>query len=862
VAFLITDIEASTQRWQQDEQQMSRALGAHDETLRSLVADHDGVVFKHTGDGVCAAFATVQQAAAAALDAQPTLELPVRVGLHVGTAELRDGDYYGTTVNVTARIAGLAQAGQILVSDAVAALLGDADIVDVGVHHLRGLSRPLRLFQLGPGTFPAIAPSGGPAGNIPVELDAFIGRDAQLDDLIAAVVENRVTTLLGAGGSGKTRLAVEAAHRVADEQPDGCWFVELSSISDEASVATAFASGLGIRLGPLGDSTERIVSSLATRRSLVIVDNCEHVLDAAARLIDAIVRRCHDVHVLATSREPLQLIGERLVPVGALSDADAVELFLVRAQAAAPDAEHDARSLGVVGSICERLDRMPLAIELAASRSRAFSPSQLAALLDERFRLLVGGVRRARVGHHQTMRATLDWSYELCNIDEQTVFDTVSVFPTSFDLNAARAVVADGPIGAWDVVDIVSRLVDRSLLEHEVDSDGASRYRLLETMRAYGREHLMQTGQWDAARGRHADHIKTIMIATAPRTYGPDERSARRVLERLVPDRYAAFTWFLERHDWDGAYCAADPMLVHDVRPEQEMVLSLRDAMLASGEELPDWFASVSLFCDVFTRRPEEMIWSAWAALDRSPRWSPDRWYPTFPYWLIGPNIAHRSTDDLLAALEITAASNLVVMRHLAEMGVVLTLIAWNELQLAEEHLNRNAPGWIESGSGTGRTRAAAIRAKLNAARGQWDDAARLLDEALSTQPLDEWHWSDFLLADERLVARVRAAATVNQRDLIEPWEARQSSGHDLAMPRAGLVTAFALDHLDAAALAKQFKRLLADVPPEQIAEDRASLRIPDDYELEVPPGGTPRLADFLDELHEFNPEMSDISIR
>ncbi len=496
--------------------------------------------------------------------------------------------------------------------------------------------------------------------------------NAQLDDLLAVVVENRVTTLLGAGGSGKTRLAIEAAHRVAGDQPDGCWFVELSSISDEASVATAFASGLGIRLGPVGDSSERIVSSLSTRRSLVVVDSCEHVLDGAGRMIDAIVRRCHDVHVLATSREPMQIIGERLVPVGALSDSEAVELFLVRARAATPAAEFDDTALAIVRSICERLDRMPLAIELAASRSRAFSASELAGLLDERFRLLVGG-RRARVEHHQTMRTTLDWSYELCNPDEQAAFDALSVFPTSFNLTAARAVAADGPITAWDVVDIVARLVDRSLLEHEVDPDGASRYRLLETMRAYGREHLMQDGRRDEVRGRHADHVKTIMIATAPRTYGPDEGQARHDLELLVPDRYAAFAWFVERNDWDGAYCVADPMLVHDVRPEQEMIFTLRDAMLSSGEELPDWFASVSLFCDIFTDRSEELIWKAWAALDRSPRWSPDRWYPTFPYWLIGSNVAQRSTDDLLATLRITAASNLVVMRHLAQMGVVLT---------------------------------------------------------------------------------------------------------------------------------------------------------------------------------------------
>ena len=568
------------------------------------------------------------------------------MGLHVGAVELRDDDYYGTTVNVTARVASLGCAGQIVVSDAIAVMLGDADLVDLGVHQLRGVSTPLRLFQLGPGAFPALSDAGSQPGNVPVELDEFIGRGAQLDELVVAVREDRVTTLLGVGGSGKTRLAIEAAHRLASRYRDGCWFVELSSAADDAGVSSAFAAGLGIRLGPVGDAHERIVSAMSSRQALVVVDNCEHVLDAAGRLIERIVRHCHGVNVLATSREPLMVSGERLTSVGALTEAEAVELFLVRAKDEAPNLRFDEQSLAAVGSICERLDRMPLAIELAASRTRAFSTAELAEMLDERFRLLVGG-RRARVERHQTMRTTLDWSYELCSSDERIVFDSLSVFPTWFDLQAVRAVAADAAISGLDAVDLLARLVDRSLVEHDVGLDGASRYRLLETMRAYGREHLSHAGRSDDVRSRHANHVKAVMVVLAPQTAGPGERRAELIADRLVSDRYTAFAWFVEQHDWDGAHCVAVPLTAHDVRPEYEMLTALRDAIVASDDEPPSWFPWIDLFSDGFTRPRAELMRRAWEAFDRKPTWPADRWYMPGHLYLVGPNLCQRTTDEL-----------------------------------------------------------------------------------------------------------------------------------------------------------------------------------------------------------------------
>ena len=438
-------------------------------------------------------------------------------------------------------------------------------------------------------------------------------------------------------------------------------------------------------------------------------------------------------------------------------------MFLTRARAEVPNVQFDAQSLAAVHSICERLDRMPLAIELAASRIRAFSTAELAEMLDERFRLLVGG-RRARVERHQTMRTTLDWSYELCGADERIVFDSLSVFPTWFDLQAARAVAVDEAISGVDAVDLVARLVDRSLVEHDVGPDGASRYRLLETMRAYGREHLTHAGRSDEVRSRHAHHVKAVMVVVAPQTSGPDERRAQLIAERLVPDRYTAFAWFIEQHDWDGAHCVAGVPIAHDIRPEYEMLTALRDAIIASNEEPPDWFSWIDLFSDRFTRPRDELMHRAWEAFDRKPTWPADRWYVPTHTLLIGPNFCQRTTAELVATAECTN-THIAVMRHIAQICVCHTLVAWGELELAEEHLARWAPGWMASRSTLFTMYAPAVRAMLSMAAGRFGEAARLFDEALHVQPLGEWHWTSYTLADARLVARVRSGTPVTSRD-------------------------------------------------------------------------------------------------
>ena len=526
VTFLFTDVEASTERWRRDEAVMSAAMQAHDDTLRSVVTDAGGVVFKHTGDGVIAAFGSPSAGVSAALAAQDALGLPVRMGLHTGEAELRDGDYFGTTLNRAARVMDAGHGGQVLVSASTASLLGDgATMRDLGLFELKGLDGAERVFQVGDGSFPDLRVRRAEAGNIPRELTEFVGRHDELRRVEEEIELAQIVTLFGVGGTGKTRLAVEAARAAAGSFADGCWLVELGRVSLPEAVPFAVSTAVGMPVPDSGDVTDALVRRLAERQMLIVVDNCEHLVDAAADVIEQIAAGCPRVRLLATSREPLMIRGERVVPVGPLPDDDGLTLFLDRARAEAPGLVLDDRQLEAASALCRRLDGLPLAIELAAARVRSMTPVDLVAGLDERFRLLVGN-RRSRTERHQTMRATLDWSYSLCDPVEQTVFDRLSVFPADFDSAAASAVAGEG-LSAFAVQDALGRLVDRSLVTSDVGDDGTARFRMLETMRAYGRERLRDTGDADAVRERHACHIADVVDRLTASLLGPDrERGA------------------------------------------------------------------------------------------------------------------------------------------------------------------------------------------------------------------------------------------------------------------------------------------------------------------------------------------------
>ncbi len=719
VTFMFTDIEGSTERWQHDELAMSAALANHDLTIRSVVELHDGSVFKHTGDGVCAVFTSAPAAVAAAVAAQDQLSLPVRIGVHTGEAELRDGDYFGPTMNRAARVMDAGHGGQILVSSSAASLAVDFELVDLGEHHLKGLATPERLFQVGTKNFPALRVARQRLGNIPVELTTFIGRGDEVSQLAEELGESRLVTLLGVGGTGKTRMAVEVAHATAPMFPDGCWLVELAPVAVEDAVPFAFAASLGIAAPTDRDIVDDLTRRLRQKRALVVVDNCEHVLSAVADVVEKLVAECPCVTVLATSREPLMVSGERLVPVTSLALADAERLFVERAHSEAPDLVIDAEQAAAVSELCTRLDCLPLAIELAASRVRAFTPVELVANLDERFRLLVGG-RRSRMERHQTMRGTLDWSYELCSDVEQAVFDRLSVFPAGFDLRSARAVAAVDGVSELDVVDLVPQLVDRSLLQRSTVGDGTTRYRMLETMRAYGREHLQHAGAGDAIRERHARHTLEAVNRLALRSFGPDERAVRQRLFEFLPDVQVALEWFIDRRDWEQAMEVSLTGQGIAERASNEMYARLHAAIQASGEEVDfiDLLSHVDLAQSA--TEPEPVVNARGWRMVRAARPIPrDRFSLPPQLSLAAASVSLAEAKELVASLVVLDGAPPAV-RYLGEWATVRCLIFSDHVHLVDEPLARfeQLVSTLDSASATGGI--AELRGHLAAAEGDW----------------------------------------------------------------------------------------------------------------------------------------------
>jgi predicted ATPase len=557
VTFLFTDIEGSTRLWEDAPDAMRAALERHDEILRTAIDTHAGFVFSTGGDGLAAAFARAGDAVAAATDAQALLAaqtwperapLRVRMGLHTGETVERDGDYFGPTVNRAARLMAIAHGGQVVCSNATAALLDpSAGLVGLGEHRLRDLGAPEVVYQVGQGTFPTLRSVDTVPTNLPTMRTELIGRSSDIADLAALVSAEQLVTLTGVGGVGKTRLALGVAGAVASDYPDGCWLVELAPVADGAEVAKTVAAAVA---APATEA-EGLARYLADRNVLIVLDNCEHVLEDAADLVDGVLAVGPDVHVIATSREPLGVDGEQVRRVGSLavpglgSDADAVaasaagRLFVARASSVMPGfAVNDANG-AAVAEICRHLDGIPLAIELAAARVRAMPPAEIAARLSERFRLLAGGSRRAQE-RHRTLAATVGWSYDLLTDEERGVFRRLSVFPASFDLTAAEAVA--GGDGA-DAVECVVRLVDRSLVQYDAE---VGRYRLLETLRQYGADRLAEAGETDGVRARHAAYFSALVTRLAPDLHDARYTAAVATLIAEVDNIRAVADWFTE----------------------------------------------------------------------------------------------------------------------------------------------------------------------------------------------------------------------------------------------------------------------------------------------------------------------------
>jgi len=547
--FFFTDIEGSSRLWEEQPERMRAALARHDRILREAVERHHGRVVKFTGDGVHAAFDDPRDAVVAAVELQNTLadpasteDLPLRVrcGMHAGVIEHRDGDHFGSAVNRAARIMSAAHGGQTLISQAVAELVGGRlpegiTLRDLGSVRLRDLSTPEQVYQIVHvglrQDFPALRSLEAVPNNLPQQLTTFVGREREQGEVKAAHRKSRLLTLSGIGGLGKTRLSLQIAADVVNDYPDGVWFVEFAPITDERLVPQAVASVLGVKEEAGRPVIEALVKHVRGRKLLLVLDNCEHLVQACAELAKQLLQAGAQLRILASSREHFNIAGESVYMVPPLSvpkpggtnmvesilQCEAVCLFVERAMAVQPAFKLTEHNAPAVVEICQRLDGIPLALELAAARVRALSVEQIAARVNDRFRLLTTG-DRAALPRQQTLRALIDWSYDLLTEKERILFRRLAVFAGGWTLEAVETVCSGGDVGEGEVLDLLADLVDKSLVM--VDTHGG-RYGLLETVRQYAEERLEQAGEGEAVRTRHLDFYVALAEQAKPELVGP-----------------------------------------------------------------------------------------------------------------------------------------------------------------------------------------------------------------------------------------------------------------------------------------------------------------------------------------------------
>ncbi len=536
VTFLFTDIEGSTRLLQHLGDRYADVLATHHRLLRTAIQGAHGQVVDIQGDAVFAAFPRAKDALLAAVVAQRAVQRhswpdgitpKVRIGLHTGEPVTGETGYVGMDVHRAARIAAAGHGGETLLSDTTHALVAKdlpdgVSLRDLGEHRLKDLAHPHRLFQVLAPDLPADFPSprslDAHPHNLPIQLTSFVGRVREITEVRRLLGAACLVTLTGSGGAGKTRLALQVAADVVERYPDGVWLVEFAPIADPALVPKTVASALQVPEQPGRDMTATLVDALRPKTLLLVLDNCEHLLAACAGLAGALLRACPQVRILATSREGLGVPGETLSHVPSLAVPedlnhlppsedlvlyDAVRLFVDRAVAITPGFTVTSENARAVAQVCQRLDGIPLAIELAAARVKVLAAEQIAVRLDDRFRLLTGG---SRIGlpRQQTLRAAIDWSYQLLTEAERLLFRRLSVFAGGWTLEAAESVCADGSVEATNILDLLTSLVDKSLVLAEMQR-GEARYRLLETVRQFGLEKLDESAEANDARTRHRD---------------------------------------------------------------------------------------------------------------------------------------------------------------------------------------------------------------------------------------------------------------------------------------------------------------------------------------------------------------------
>ena len=577
VTFLFTDIEGSTKLSQDFPDEMPVLLARHNEILENAIKAQNGFIFNIVGDSYHAAFHETEQALNAALEAQRNLHhepwspapIKVRMGIHSGNVTLEDPNsaspYTGyATLALTSRVMSAGHGEQILLSqDAVNSLTTkQVELKDMGEHNLKDVQRPQQLYQVVvsdlPQEFPPLKTQKVINHNLPLNLTSFIGREKEISEIKAKLEESRLLTLIGPGGTGKTRLSIQVGMEVISNQPNGVWMVELAPISDPALIPQTVASIFGLREGPGKTLLDQINDYLRAKSLLLILDNCEHLVESAAKFTDDILKACPQIKILASSREALGVPGEKtyrvpslLMPddenesLDAISKYEAVQLFIERATAANPKFELTKKNGSSIAQICRRLDGIPLALELAAARAKVLSVEQIAERLDDRFRLLTGGSRTA-LPRQQTLRAMIDWSYGLLSEPEKALFRRLAVFEGGWDLESGEKVCSGNGVDEYEVLDLMTQLVDKSLIIAD-EKDGNVRYHRLETIRQYAREKLLETDESTEIRNRHLDYFIKRISKLEEGYINPFQYEMTRKISPDFDNVRSAFTWALDK---------------------------------------------------------------------------------------------------------------------------------------------------------------------------------------------------------------------------------------------------------------------------------------------------------------------------
>ena len=608
VTFLFTDIEGSTKLAQQHPDELSALLARHNEILNQAIQQHNGFVFQIVGDSFAAAFHSASDALNAALDAQRALYheawtpaiIKVRMGIHTGAAQLQidsnDNAYSGyATIASTQRIMSAGHGGQVLISGATRELVRDVlpenvELLDIGEKRLKDLLRPEHIYQLNiaglPATFPPLKTLDAFLNNLPTQLTTFIGRENEIAELKQALTSNpspsgrgegvrehRLVTLTGSGGTGKTRLSLQVAADLLDHFDHGVWFIELAPLTDPDLIPQTILSTIGISEQPNKTPLEILKEYLREKKSLIVLDNCEHLIEASAKVMNTLLNAAPNLKVLASSREALGVKGELSYPVPSLSlpnvkhlptieqisQYEAVRLFIDRALLVTPHFVVDKDNAPFIAQICYRLDGIPLAIELAAARIKMMSVDQISARLDDRFRLLTGGARTA-LPRQQTLRALIDWSYDILSDNERLLLRRLSVFAGGWTLEAVEQVCSGDGIEAYDVLDLLTQLVNKSLvvvIEHSQSSE--TRYRMLETIRQYAREKLLEAGGSEIIRQQHLNYFTKLAEQAEPELYRSDQLRWLNRLDDELDNLRRALEWALATDVESGLRIAALP---------------------------------------------------------------------------------------------------------------------------------------------------------------------------------------------------------------------------------------------------------------------------------------------------------------